>query len=97
MSSSSATALPVVQAYRSLYRAGLHAIQYSSPARYTLKRVLETAFRNGKPLEFQPARIANTILFLENAAKETGMEHKILKNLLHTRWWQIQYDTRRVW
>ena len=94
MSSSAATSLPLVQAYRSLYRTGLHAIQYSSPARYTLKRIIETAFRNGKPSDFQPTRVANTVVFLENAARETGMEHKILKNLLHARWWQIRYDTR---
>ena len=93
-SNPSINVLPVAQAYRSLYRAGLHAVQYSSPARHTLKRILRTSFRNGEPMDFKPDRIANTIVFLENAARETGMEHKILKSLLHTRYWQIQYDAR---
>ena len=95
MSFSTTTNLSIPQAYRALYRTGLHAVQYSSPARHTLKRILRTSFRDGEPADFKPDRVANTVMFLENAARETGMEHKILRNLLHTRYWQIQYDTRR--
>ena len=78
----------IVFAYRQLYRQGLIAVQYPKPARYTLKKQLDGAFRNGNPQDFDPKKIGNTILFLQNAAKETGMEHRILKNLLLVRWWE---------
>lgn len=76
----------LVLAYRRLYRNGLHAVQYAKPARYTLKQILDQAFRNGTIEDFDATKIGNTILFLQNAAKETGLEHKVLKNLLHVRW-----------
>lgn len=78
----------IIRAYRSLYRAGLHAVQYSRPARYVLKATLEDAFRSTPADKFHARRIGNTILFLENAAKARGMEHRILKNLIHVRWWE---------
>ena len=80
----------VIHAYRSLYRAGLHAVKYSKPGRYILKETLELAFRKTPADQFHPLRIGNTLLFLENAARTTGVEHKVLKNLLHVRWWQRQ-------
>ena len=86
----------LVLAYRQLYRHGLHAVQYAKPARYTLKKILDQAFRNGAFEDFNARRIGNTILFLQNAAKETGMEHKVLKNLLHVRWWEGALSTRKV-
>ena len=76
----------IVGAYRSLYRAGLHAVQYSKPARYVLKRTLDNAFRNNPASKFNKHRVGNTLMFLENAAKSRGVEHRILKNLIHVRW-----------
>ncbi|KAL9114374.1 MAG: hypothetical protein Q9187_007479, partial [Circinaria calcarea] len=86
----------LVLAYRQLYRNGLHAVQYAKPARYTLKRILDQAFRNGTIEDFNALRIGNTILFLQNAAKEKGIEHKVLKNLLHVRWWEDASFTHKV-
>ena len=78
----------IVLAYRTLYRSALHAVQYSKPARYIVRDILGTAFRNSHPSEFNANEIRNTILFLENAARFKGLEHRVLKNLMHVRWWQ---------
>ena len=84
----------IILAYRNLYRSALHAVQYSIPARYILRETLRNAFRNGNPGDFNPPKIGNTILFLENAAEVKGPEHRILKNLVHVRWWER--STRRM-
>lgn len=80
----------IVRTYRSLYRQGLHAVQFSSPARHTLKTVLRNSYRNGTAADFNAQKIQNTVTFLNYAAKETGLEHKLLKNLLHVWWWTSQ-------
>lgn len=79
-------AIPV--AYRHLYRTGLRTIRYAKPNRYVLRNVLRQAFRKGAPSEFEPRRIVGTLGFLERAAETNGIEHKIVKNLLHVRFWQ---------
>ncbi|KAF2708925.1 DUF1763-domain-containing protein [Pleomassaria siparia CBS 279.74] len=68
--------------YRSLYRHGLRAIQFSKPARYTLRDRLRLAFRKGDPAELNMRKIENTLEFLHYATIQNGLEHKILKNLL---------------
>lgn len=85
----------IVTSYRSLYRHALHAVQYSSPARYTVKAVLENTYRHGKPADFVRCKVNNTLVFLRGAAEEKGLEHRILKNLLHTWWWRINH--KRSW
>lgn len=79
-------AIPI--AYRHLYRTGLKTIRYSKPNRYVLRNVLRAAFRKAQPEEFEPSRIVSTLGFLERAGETNGMEHKIVKNLLHVRYWQ---------
>ncbi|KAF2121574.1 hypothetical protein BDV96DRAFT_217103 [Lophiotrema nucula] len=78
----------IVQAYRQLYRHSLRAIQFSKPARYTLRDRLRLAFRTGDPAQFSPHKIANTLDFLSYATMENGLEHRILKNLLYVWWYQ---------
>ena len=85
----------VIQAYRRLYRQALHAVQYSSPARHVFRRQLNHAFRSGTRTDFDAHKINNTIAFLENATQDRGLEHRILKNLLHVRWWDAQPVKRR--
>ena len=77
----------VVRLYRRLYRQGLQAVQYSSPARHVLRKQLNLAFRNGKSTDVNAPEVSNTLRFLENATKEAGLEHRILKNLLHVCLW----------
>lgn len=87
----------VIHAYRHLYRQGLKVIRYSKPARYTLRTILRTAFRSSPREQFDASRVANTLRFLERAAGTTSFEHKIVKNLLLTRYWEttpIAKDSR---
>lgn len=77
----------IIHAYRLLHKSGLHAVQYSTPARQMLRATLNDAFRNSPSTDFVPKRIENTVVFLQNAAKARGMEHRILKNILHVRYW----------
>jgi hypothetical protein len=81
----------IVKAYRNLYRAGLRAVQYSSPARYTLRDRLRRAFRASSTSDFDQQRILNTLEFLDGAAKTTGIEHHIVKSLLMV-WWHEPYQ-----
>ncbi|KAI4127148.1 MAG: hypothetical protein LQ347_004718 [Umbilicaria vellea] len=95
-----ATAKEIVQSYRRLYRHGLQAVQYSSPARHTLKDRLEQAYRNGSAEDFNAQKIETTIEFLSNAAKERGIANRIVKNLLRVWWWEkiqrSQYQKPKV-
>ncbi|KAF2129650.1 DUF1763-domain-containing protein [Dothidotthia symphoricarpi CBS 119687] len=75
-----------IRAYRHLYRHGLRAVQFSKPARYTLRDRLRLAFRKGSAVDFDALKIQTTLEFLRYAARENGLEHKILKNLLFV-WW----------
>lgn len=76
----------IVHAYRHVLRQSLRAIQFSKPARFTLRDRLRSAFRKGAASEFDQQKIANTLEFLQYATKQNGLEHKILKNLLLV-WW----------
>lgn len=84
----------VVHAYRHLYRQGLKVIRYSTPSRHVLRSILRNAFRSSKAQDFDPSRIANTLRFLERATEVAGLEHKIVRNLLLTRYWQLPQNSR---
>lgn len=76
----------IIHAYRHLYRQGLRAVQYSKPARYTLRDRLRLAFRKASASDFDTQKINNTLEFLQYATIQNGLEHKIVKNLLFV-WW----------
>lgn len=82
--------LSSTHAYRHLYRALLHAVQYSSPARFVARNQLRDAFRRGDPMQFDQHKISRTLWFLHGAAQERGLEHHILKNLLQTAYWKAE-------
>lgn len=86
----------VLHAYRHLYRQGLKAIQYSSPGRYILLKSLRNSYRSAPSEAFDPAKIANTLRFLERATEIAGMEHKILKNLLLAKYWEQGHLAREA-
>lgn len=92
ISMSSSTRKDYIYAYRGLYRALLHAVQYAKPARYMGRNMLREEFRKGDPATFDLARINNTIKFLDLATKETGLEHKLVKNLL-----RVKYERGVQW
>lgn len=83
----------IIRAYRNLYRAGLRAVQYSAPARYTLRDRLRRAFRASPASDFDQQRILNTLEFLNGATKTTGIEHHIVKSLLMV-WWHEPFQWR---
>jgi hypothetical protein len=76
----------IVRSYRSLYRYGLRAVQYSSPARHILRKEIRHAYQNNTAADFDAGKIENTLNFLRSAAEERGWAHRILKNLIHI-WW----------
>ncbi|KAJ4379725.1 hypothetical protein N0V86_004907 [Didymella sp. IMI 355093] len=76
----------VVHAYRHVLRHSLRAIQFSKPARFTLRDRLRSAFTKGAVSDFDQQKISNTLEFLQYATKQNGLEHKVLKNLLLV-WW----------
>lgn len=75
----------VIHAYRHLYRAALRAVCFSQPASTVARDQLRRAFRD-KTRTFNKSTIRRTVWFLNNAARETGTEHKIVKSLLFTQW-----------
>lgn len=85
----------VLHAYRHLYRAALRAVCYSQPASSVARDQLRRAFRD-KTNTFDKNTIRRTVWFLNNAARERGTEHKIVKNLLFTKFWK-EKDNYRTW
>lgn len=91
---SKVTSPEVLNAYRHLYRSVLQAVQYSMPARFVARDILRDAFRFGDPATFNEDKTERTVEFLKNAARERGLEHKIVKNLLHTSYWRKHHRPR---
>jgi hypothetical protein len=77
-----------LHAYRHLYRTALKAVCYARPARYEVRDILRESFRSSPATNFNPRRIENTLRFLKNAEIYNGYEHKILKNLLHLKFFR---------
>ncbi|KAH8687829.1 hypothetical protein BGZ60DRAFT_363362 [Tricladium varicosporioides] len=94
---SAPTQIQIAYAYRHLYRGLLKAVQYSKPARYTALDQLRKSFRNEDPATFDQVKINTTLEFLTGAARETGLEHKILRNLLLVKYWQKHQSLPRDW
>ena len=82
----------VVHAYRNLYRHGLRAVQYTVPQRYTIRDRLRRAFRESPRSDFEQPRIDNTIELFKAAARDTGVEHRLIKNLC-----RVWHDEPRQW
>lgn len=80
----------VIHAYRHLYRGLLHAVQFSKPARYVARDKLRIAFRE-KDTKLDGRGIARTLRFLDAAARERGLEHSVLKNLLLTTYFRYHH------
>lgn len=78
----------VIHAYRHLYRAALKAVCYSQPASTVARNQLRSAFRAGDATSFNQRAVRRTIWFLNNAAKVTGTEHRVVKNLLMVKYWR---------
>ena len=71
----------IIHAYRHMYKGLLQAVQHDKLARRVVRTQVRQAFRDEKGTLDQEA-FKRTIWFLDAAAKERGLEHKILKNLV---------------
>ncbi len=78
----------IVLSYRRLYRHGLRAVQYSNPARQTLRTRLQQKYRTGHAADYNEQAIENTIEFLRGAANVKGLEHRIVKRVIFVWWWE---------
>lgn len=83
-----ASPIEIRMAYRHLYQGLLRAVQFAKPARYIVRNRIRAGFQASSGNKFDPERIANTLEFLSGAAKTRGLEHRILKNLVHVQWGQ---------
>ncbi|KAI0388342.1 DUF1763-domain-containing protein [Xylariaceae sp. FL0594] len=88
--------LQVIHGYRHLYRGLLRAVQYSKPARYTALFQLRRAFRE-EGATYDARGVWRTIRFLDAAARERGLEHRVLKNLLVIAWWRYGFDCKATY
>lgn len=79
--------IDIIHAYRHLYRAGLKAVCYAQPASTDIRNLLRRSFR-APNATFEDRPIKRTIWFLKNAAKSTGIEHKVVRNILFVSYWK---------
>ena len=50
---------------------------------------MRAEFRLNQTADFEPAKVKNTLLFLQNASQARSLEHRILQTLLHVSWYQM--------
>ncbi|KAK4157436.1 hypothetical protein C8A00DRAFT_11717 [Chaetomidium leptoderma] len=86
----------LIHAYRHLLRAGLRAVQFSQPSRSTITARLREGFRDPRGT-FDAERVRRTVWFLNAAAQQRGLEHKILKNLCRVHWDRMRELRRMPW
>lgn len=77
----------IVHAYRHTFKALLRAVQYAKPARFVARDRIRSAFRGARQEDYDAVKLARTIELLDHAARTRGLEHKIVKNLMHA-WWE---------
>ncbi|KAL2170494.1 hypothetical protein VTG60DRAFT_4780 [Thermothelomyces hinnuleus] len=90
------TTTELLHAYRRLLRAGLRAVQFSQPSRSTLTAKLREGFRDPRGT-FDAERVRRTVWFLNAAAQQRGLEHRILKNLCRVHWERAREASRTAW
>jgi len=86
----------LLHAYRRLLRAGLRAVQFSQPSRSTITAKLREGFRDPRGV-FDAERVRRTVWFLNAAAQQRGLEHRVLKNLCRVHWERVREVTKTGW
>jgi hypothetical protein len=86
----------LIHAYRHLYRAALRAVQFSKPARYSVRDQMRAGFRDRDGI-LDPEAVERTLEFLEAARAERGLEHRILKNLVRVTWERSRLAEKQTW
>lgn len=85
--------LDIIHGYRHLYRSLLQAVMYSRPNRFIARDQLRRAFRE-PGAQWDAEGVKRTVWFFKAAAKERGLEHRIVKNLLRTHGQRTKDDRR---
>jgi hypothetical protein len=89
MASAASPRQEIIRAYRTLLRAGLQGVRYSTPSRYVVVSQLRAAFRDPSATfetHFHLDKIMHTVTFLRLAGKYKGFESKMLKTMCHVAW-----------
>lgn len=86
----------LLHAYRRLLRAGLRAVQFSKPSCWTLTAQLREGFRDPRGT-LDAEKVRRTVWFLNAAAQQRGLEHKILKNLCRVQGDRVRDAQRPSW
>lgn len=81
--------------YRSLYRNGLKAVNYRAPQKYVFAAELRKRFELTHPTSVSESALENTTRFFHNAAHYTGMEARIVTNLVHTAFSQSKGTSKK--
>lgn len=86
------------EAYRNMLRRSYKAVAYAQPAKTTVRNLLRASFRDPNGT-LDPKLLNRMGWFLHNAAKENGLEHRIVKNLLLVKFWKDhnEYIARQTW
>ena len=74
-----------IHAYRHLLRGTMAAVSHAYPARIIARDALRTAFRDRGAAPLEAERVKRTLWFLTAAAKERGLEHQVVKNMVAVR------------
>ncbi|KAK7756397.1 hypothetical protein SLS62_001623 [Diatrype stigma] len=64
--------------------------EFAKPARFVARDKLRTAFRE-KDAKLDVRGVLRTVRFLEAAARERGLEHAVLKNILLTSYFRHHF------
>ncbi|KJZ80274.1 hypothetical protein HIM_00124 [Hirsutella minnesotensis 3608] len=84
----------ILHGYRHLHRALMQAVQFQAPWRFVARDQLREAFRE-RGASWSASGAQRTLWFLQAAAREKGIEHKVLKNLLRVR--QERINEGKAW
>ena len=74
----------VIHSYRHILRNLIHGINHATKARTVAVKQLRAAYKDPHSV-YDEEGIKRTVWFLKEAARTTGIEHKILKNLIEVR------------
>lgn len=81
--------------YRLLFRTGMTAVRWASPARFALRDKLRRQFRSLPRHLCTHGAVGPTLAFLHRAAAVQGTEHRLLKNLCYIEW-SRQHELRAL-
>ncbi|KAK9457181.1 hypothetical protein V1511DRAFT_492909 [Dipodascopsis uninucleata] len=84
----------VCSLYRHILRTGRRIVKRKAPYKYLFLDITRNMFRDPQ-LKYDSLWFKNTLSMLQRAEEYRGMEHRVVKNILHTAWSrQFKYKQR---